>query len=200
VDLDGPGPDRPVLLVGGDFLTAGTVSSQAIVAWNGTEWLPMGFPGYTVEGFASVDYTMGSGTPSLYAYAYGAVVRWTPASQTWALMGADPMYIPFPLVRYGLAGYRGSGEAVPSLYLAGAYTDMNGVASNYFARLKCQSCYANCDNSGVQPVLTANDFTCFVGKFAASDPYANCDGSTGTPMLTANDFACFLNQYASGCS
>jgi subtilisin-like proprotein convertase family protein len=29
--------------------------------------------------------------------------------------------------------------------------------------------------------------------------YANCDQSTGTPLLTANDFQCFINAYASGC-
>ena len=28
--------------------------------------------------------------------------------------------------------------------------------------------------------------------------YANCDGSTGAPLLTANDFQCFLNKYAAG--
>jgi subtilisin-like proprotein convertase family protein len=29
--------------------------------------------------------------------------------------------------------------------------------------------------------------------------YANCDQSTGTPLLTANDFQCFINAYAAGC-
>jgi uncharacterized membrane protein len=61
-------------------------------------------------------------------------------------------------------------------------------------------CYANCDGSTSTPALTANDFTCFINKYAASDPYANCDGSTGTPALTANDFLCFINKYAAGCS
>ena len=36
--------------------------------------------------------------------------------------------------------------------------------------------------------------------FGAGDCYANCDGSTSNPLLTANDFQCFLNAYASGCS
>jgi hypothetical protein len=57
-------------------------------------------------------------------------------------------------------------------------------------------CQADCDASGV---LTANDFTCFINKFAAGDPYANCDGSTAEPRLTANDFLCYLNRYAGGC-
>ena len=60
-------------------------------------------------------------------------------------------------------------------------------------------CYANCDGSSGTPLLTPNDFQCFLNKFAAADPYANCDGSTGTPTLTANDFQCFLNAYAAGC-
>ena len=29
--------------------------------------------------------------------------------------------------------------------------------------------------------------------------YPNCDGSSGTPLLTPNDFQCFLNAYAAGC-
>jgi hypothetical protein len=61
-------------------------------------------------------------------------------------------------------------------------------------------CYANCDGSTGSPLLTANDFQCFLNKFAANDTYANCDGSTGTPLLTANDFQCFLNKFAAGCT
>jgi hypothetical protein len=30
--------------------------------------------------------------------------------------------------------------------------------------------------------------------------YANCDGSTVSPVLTANDFQCFLNKFATGCT
>jgi hypothetical protein len=58
-------------------------------------------------------------------------------------------------------------------------------------------CYANCDASTGNPKLTANDFQCFLNRYAAGESYANCDGTGG---LTANDFACFLNQYAGGCS
>jgi hypothetical protein len=62
------------------------------------------------------------------------------------------------------------------------------------------TCYANCDGSTGAPLLTANDFQCFLNKFAAGDSYANCDGSTGVPALTANDFQCYLNKFAAGCS
>jgi len=61
-------------------------------------------------------------------------------------------------------------------------------------------CAANCDGSTAAPVLTANDFQCFLNLYAAGDPNANCDASTSTPILTANDFQCFLNKYAAGCT
>jgi hypothetical protein len=62
------------------------------------------------------------------------------------------------------------------------------------------TCYPNCDGSSGTPVLTANDFACFLNRYVANESYANCDGSTGNPTLTANDFACFLNSYVTGCS
>ena len=37
-------------------------------------------------------------------------------------------------------------------------------------------------------------------SFAAADTYANCDASTVIPILTANDFQCFLNAFAAGCT
>ncbi len=61
-------------------------------------------------------------------------------------------------------------------------------------------CYANCDGSTSAPVLTANDFQCFLNSFASGGSYANCDASTAVPVLTANDFQCFLNRFASGCT
>jgi hypothetical protein len=201
VDLDGPGPGRSVLLVGGDFTTAGAITSPGVAAWTGSEWLPMALSSWiTVEAFAVADYTQGSGAPTLYAYAFGALAEWDGAEQTWTFRGSDPSYVPLPGADYGLAAYRGSGDLMPSLYLTGFYTDVSGVASNHFARLACQNCYLNCDLSAGQPPHTANDFVCFIIRFAASDPYANCDGSTGTPMLTANDFACFLSSFVTGCS
>jgi hypothetical protein len=62
------------------------------------------------------------------------------------------------------------------------------------------ACYANCDGSTVSPVLTGNDFLCFLTEFVSGSAYANCDGSTSSPTLTANDFACFLSKFATGCS
>lgn len=60
-------------------------------------------------------------------------------------------------------------------------------------------CAANCDGSTGSPLLTANDFQCFVNAYASGLSGANCDGSTGVPALTPNDFLCFVNAYAAGC-
>jgi hypothetical protein len=62
------------------------------------------------------------------------------------------------------------------------------------------NCYANCDGSSVAPILNANDFLCFLERYAAGESYANCDGSTVNPVLNANDFQCFLNKYTAGCT
>ncbi len=66
-------------------------------------------------------------------------------------------------------------------------------------------CYANCDGSSSNPILTANDFQCFLGHYAVGsfdDNYslANCDGSNVVPIMNANDFQCMLNAFAAGCS
>ncbi len=61
-------------------------------------------------------------------------------------------------------------------------------------------CYANCDQSSSPPILNANDFQCFLNKFAANDPSANCDRSSAAPLLNANDFQCFLNKFGAGCT
>ncbi len=87
----------------------------------------------------------------------------------------------------------------------GAYrmtvTNLCGTRTSYAAVLQLlPDCYANCDNSTSPPILTANDFQCFLNMFAAGNAYANCDGSCNAICLTANDFQCFLNAFATGCS
>ncbi len=91
----------------------------------------------------------------------------------------------------GIVSVQASGAPVSG------YTIISGTGINWGLP---QGCYANCDGSSATPVLTANDFQCFLNKFAQGDAAANCDGSTSTPLLTANDFQCFLNKYAQGCS
>ncbi len=76
-----------------------------------------------------------------------------------------------------------------------------GIDEVFVYALVCPTppCYANCDDSPTPPVLTANDFQCFLNAFAAGQSHANCDGSTVSPVLTANDFQCFVNAYSAGC-
>jgi subtilisin family serine protease len=62
------------------------------------------------------------------------------------------------------------------------------------------ACYANCDGSTQDPVLSILDLNCFLNRFAAGDTYANCDGSLVPPVLNVLDFNCFLNKFAAGCS
>jgi hypothetical protein len=76
-----------------------------------------------------------------------------------------------------------------------------GQGAGLFMRLgpAAPTCYANCDCSQATPLLTAQDFACFLQRFAAADPYANCDQSTVHPVLNVGDIACFLRQFAAGC-
>ncbi|MBX3375712.1 MAG: hypothetical protein KF678_01760 [Phycisphaeraceae bacterium] len=89
-------------------------------------------------------------------------------------------------------------------FVASIQNSLNVSTGNAFLVINVPTppsgCYANCDQSSGSPLLTANDFQCFLNKFAANDTYANCDQSTGTPLLTANDFQCFLNKFAAGCT
>ena len=59
-----------------------------------------------------------------------------------------------------------------------------------------QYCWVDCDENNS---LNANDFICFLNRFAAAETYANCDRSTSAPVLNVNDFVCFMSSYAHGC-
>ncbi len=82
----------------------------------------------------------------------------------------------------------------------GEYGNINAFVLILTPQSGPASCYANCDGSTASPVLTANDFQCFLNHVATQDPSANCDESTVAPLFTANDFQCFLNKFAAGCS
>jgi hypothetical protein len=70
-------------------------------------------------------------------------------------------------------------------------------------------CYANCDDSTVQPVLNVEDFACFINEFAHAitlpyqqqiEHYANCTGGVNPPpVLNVEDFTCFMMKFAQGC-
>jgi DNA-binding beta-propeller fold protein YncE len=79
-------------------------------------------------------------------------------------------------------------------------TGLGSVNDIVFVREGGAPCYANCDGSTSTPVLSANDFLCFLNLYAEGSSLANCDGTTTPPTLSANDFLCFLNAFATGCS
>jgi hypothetical protein len=85
---------------------------------------------------------------------------------------------------------------------------LSQYVDNFVVTPGTAGCYANCDDSTVEPVLNVDDFTCFINEYASAqglpyeqqvDHYANCDRSTIAPVLNVDDFTCFINQYAQGC-
>ncbi len=194
IDEDGPGPGRPALFAGGSFTGAGGFGANGIARWNGAAWSGMGSGHADVNDFAIADRP--GLPPIMYAVSLSGVVRWEPTQQVWSTTGTlDGTSIFAPAMR--LATYSGP-DPTPSLYLSGFASTIDSIPLFGIARTSC-SCYANCDGSAANPLLTANDFQCFLNRFAQQNAYANCDGSTNLPTLTANDFQCYLNAYASGC-
>lgn len=196
---DGTGP---ALYVAGIMDTAGSVHARNIAKWTGSSWAALGAgvgSGVNDRIWALTVFDDGRG-PALYAAggfedAGGApaanIARWD--GQSWSALGA---------------GTNGEVHAMttlntptgPDLYVGGWFLTAGGTSSPYLARwVGCTPCYANCDHSTVPPILNANDFGCFVNRFAAGSPDANCDGSTTPPTLNVNDFMCFINRFAEGC-
>src|SRR5215471_20833671 len=55
-DPDGPGPEPPLLVIGGSFLYAGGSLATNVAFWNGTSWAPLG-SGLGGQGISS-DYSL----------------------------------------------------------------------------------------------------------------------------------------------
>jgi hypothetical protein len=90
----------------------------------------------------------------------------------------------------------GNAGGEPGLFIGGIFANVNGINSTFLAQWQdCPPCIADCDQN---ESLTAADSFCYLGLYSAGDPRANCDLSKGPPVLTANDFMCFLNSFAAG--
>ena len=69
-----------------------------------------------------------------------------------------------------------------------------GSRDVFLARYEIDSCYADCDQSGVLDIF---DFLCFQNSFVLSEPYAcDCDPD---PVCDIFDFLCFQNAFVAGC-
>ncbi len=77
----------------------------------------------------------------------------------------------------------------------GLHPDLNSISGTQFATYIANLP----GDFNADSFLNAVDFQEFLNKYAAGDARANCDGSTTAPVLTANDFQCFLNWYSQGC-
>jgi len=199
---DGSGP---ALYVSGYIRFAGGQPVEYLVRWNGSTWSTNfgatfdGDQAYAMQvfddGSGPALFLAGSSLSNVGVLRYG-IAKWNGISWTYPSTNPDTFYQGLALAAYD----SGSG---PGLYVGGRFTTIGGITANRIARYGRPLCPANCDgsfNTAGCPTRSANDFICFMNRFAAGDLRANCDNTTTTPTLTANDFQCFLNAYAAGCS
>lgn len=191
------------LFAAGEFAASGSTPVSLIARWDAGAWSPVGGGLTGTNPFVECLQVFDDGTgAALYAggqfsTAGGqpahAIVRWNGSTWSGLGQGIDGFAV-FSMTPFN----DGSGTA---LYVGGEFSAAGGVAAPGLARwTRCPECTANCDRSSQIPVLNANDFQCFLNKFAAGDNYANCDNSTVLPILNANDFQCFLSAFAAGCT
>jgi hypothetical protein len=142
-DADGPGPGLPVLVAGGDFVTAGGVMASYVAAWNGQSWSALGNgqePGILPLSLGVIDHDgAGSMGPTLYAGGFPfsgpnleAFARFNGAS--WDLIGGLCCGGgSVPRIRaMTLYDADGPGPGAESLYAAGNFrvegTDCRNIA------------------------------------------------------------------------
>jgi trimeric autotransporter adhesin len=202
---DGTGPSLYIGFTGHTELPP--LSVEGIARWTGTGWVSVGGGLYqALSGTGGVRdlkvFDDGTG-PALFVLgrfdrAGGPggipalnIAKWD--GQTWHALGAGVGGFP----NYLAIADDGRG---PSLFVDGNFSFCGGGQSRNICQwVGCagnRQCYTDCDNNRV---LNANDFICFLNRFAAKDPYANCDASTISPAVNPADFACYLNRYVVGC-
>ncbi len=203
VKLEGQPQDRDTYVIGasGDLTSVVGVSDGGMFTRRAFLWR-QGF-GLTlipplageVQSYAtsvSSDGTLVGGTSQTIAQHETAIV-WSPEGGTRtvaAYLAEQGVQVPGATTLYLVTAMSGDGQ---TLLINGTLPSSGARA--FVARL----CYPNCDLSTTPPVLSANDFLCYLNMFASGNPAANCDHSTRSPILNINDFQCFLNRFASGC-
>ncbi|MBI1849482.1 MAG: hypothetical protein HYR85_03955, partial [Planctomycetes bacterium] len=131
---------RSVLLVAGDFSSAGGIATQSIARWDGTSWSAMGAATFATSAqLTSVAvHDDGNGATAFAAGYYrtpvdrqdGYVARWD--GSAWNPIGHVAGISEDPPIVKALASFDdGSG---PALYAAGDFMSIDGVAANHVAR------------------------------------------------------------------
>lgn len=199
LDPDGDGPLDPVLIVGGDFITAGGQPASRIAAWDGQQWSPLGEgTNGAVGALASV--SIAGEPPTLYAGGAFNMAGGAPASNiaSWDGSGWAPLGSGVDSEVYTIAVHDddGPGPIAPALYFGGRFQHAGGMPSPYLARwgdLPVPTCTADCDGSGDLAVF---DWLCFSTAFSAGDLKADCDASGSLDLF---DYLCFVNAFNAGC-
>ena len=190
---DGTGPG---LYAGGQLSAAGGVPVNHIARWDGQSWSPLvAGTDFDVRSLHVFDDGRG---PALYVggafhYAGGirvmGIARWD--GREWSALGSG-MYRTRGISVDAMATF--DDGAGPALYVGGIFTEAGGVPADNIARWRCQTCYADCDRSGVLDIF---DFLCFQNSFVLGESYAcECDPD---PACDIFDFLCFQNAFVAGC-
>jgi hypothetical protein len=135
----------------GKLVAAGT---GGVHSWDGATWQLLG------DRMAASVATTFNGQLIIGGSFPGGAKRWNGAS--WESLGVE------------LAKANGYNPAVfrmaqwnGELLMVGSFDLVGNQSASNIARYRCIPCYANCDNSQTAPALNANDFNCFLNKFAA---------------------------------
>ena len=88
----------------------------------------------------------------------------------------------------------GAGGVMVAGWTRGSLGGPNAGRADVFLARFAESCYADCDQSGVLDIF---DFLCFQNSFVNGEPYAcDCDPN---PACDIFDFLCFQNAFVAGC-
>jgi hypothetical protein len=193
------GKGKELYIAGSLFAVEGRPATVA--KWNGHRWAVVHFPSSGALD-QMVVFDDGQG-PALVAKGVVPDLNGLPARGFVKFDGQQWHILP------GAANSKPTGEMTvfnedprgPSIFMlaGGGAPDVNQFVGCAGGR----SCYADCDNTGDSPRLTANDFMCFLNRFVMSggmpgtrDPYADCNQDR---LFNAADFQCFLAKFAFGC-
>jgi hypothetical protein len=196
-DSDGVGPAAPVLIAGGAFQVAGTVSADCLASWNGTSWAPLVVP-TSLSGavYSAAVFDDGSG-PALYVGGSFVVAGPVIANRiarydgtSWTPLGPGMNGTVYSLIVQD----DGTG---PQLYAGGSFTAAPGQPGNGVARWNGASwsavgggvtggnapavCALAVHDDGTGPKLFAGGAFTTAGAIAASG-IARWDGASWSPL------------------